>query len=230
MRKLHSECDFKQLSSGNYVAVTPCRPRLSLDDANEDISSGIASVCCNPICSSKPSVIDKYSRVFFPLSFFGSNILYWVTYMNVSSTNDDGLDIVPMGDWTVNEINDHREWVTLFVGVRCRMIHAVRELGAYTVWVRVWWWRIICTDINIYQTFLLCLCQADLIVALFDFFVHIIKLLNFAVLNALLLKHQLYWCPLNLHFMKARSHYYDDLQCFIYLLICIWQATVKMAN
>ena len=93
MRKLHSECDFKQLSSGNYVAVTPCRPRLSLDDTNEDIDISLAQRC-NPFnaCCNKPSNIDRFSRWFFPVSFLCFNLLYWVTYMNVSFMGEeDGL-------------------------------------------------------------------------------------------------------------------------------------------
>ena len=88
MRKLHSECDFKQLSSGNYVAVTPCRPRLSLDDVNGDVGNNLRAMC-TPACCSKPSIIDKYSRVFFPMSFLGFNLLYWVTYLNVSGMDED---------------------------------------------------------------------------------------------------------------------------------------------
>ena len=95
MRKLHSECDFKQLSSGNYVAVTPCRPRLSLDDVNGELGGPSLRALCSPQCCAKPSVIDKYSRVFFPLSFVGFNLLYWVTYLNVSGMNEE-QDIVLM--------------------------------------------------------------------------------------------------------------------------------------
>ena len=99
MRKLHSECDFKQLSSGNYVAVTPCRPRLSLDDANGDLDGGLGGFNCNPLadCCTKPSTIDKYSRVFFPLSFVCFNILYWVIYLNVSSLGEDQDGMVLVG-------------------------------------------------------------------------------------------------------------------------------------
>lgn len=96
MRKLHSECDFKQLSSGNYVAVTPCRPRLSLDDVNGELGgSRFRQIMCSPTCCIKPSIIDKYSRVFFPLSFLAFNLLYWVTYLHVSSMNAE-TDIVLM--------------------------------------------------------------------------------------------------------------------------------------
>ena len=93
MRKLHSECDFKQLSSGNYVAVTPCRPRLSLDDVNGELGGRARfRAMCTPACCSKPSVIDKYSRVFFPLSFLAFNLLYWVTYLNVSNmVEEEGI-------------------------------------------------------------------------------------------------------------------------------------------
>ena len=97
MRKLHSECDFKQLSSGNYVAVTPCRPRLSLDDVNGELGgSRLSSLCSTPaICCRKPSIIDKYSRIFFPVSFLGFNLLYWVTYLNVSGMDqDEGIVLV----------------------------------------------------------------------------------------------------------------------------------------
>ncbi|XP_064637791.1 gamma-aminobutyric acid receptor subunit beta-like isoform X2 [Lineus longissimus] len=44
---------------------------------------------CRECCSVRPSTIDKYSRIFFPLVFICFNIMYWVTYLYISVATDD---------------------------------------------------------------------------------------------------------------------------------------------
>ena len=31
-----------------------------------------------------PSDIDKYSRIFFPISFISFNLMYWIIYLHIS--------------------------------------------------------------------------------------------------------------------------------------------------
>ncbi len=43
-------------------------------------------------CCIRPSVIDGYSRVLFPLTFVLFNTIYWVTYLNISEDSISGED------------------------------------------------------------------------------------------------------------------------------------------
>lgn len=54
----------------------------SLD--NEDEEESRCTRCLHECCTIKPSTIDKYSRILFPLTFGCFNIMYWVTYLYVS--------------------------------------------------------------------------------------------------------------------------------------------------
>ena len=39
-----------------------------------------------------PSDIDKYSRIFFPVTFTSFNLMYWIIYLHVS--NEVASDLV----------------------------------------------------------------------------------------------------------------------------------------
>ncbi len=49
---------------------------------------------CTPSCCRKPSIIDGYSRVLFPLSFIAFNCVYWFAYLNISQNFIKGDDFV----------------------------------------------------------------------------------------------------------------------------------------
>ena len=82
----HSEV--KRLSSGEYVTVTACHPRLSLDDTVNrrrpcrKSPFRIFEKCTK--CS--PDTIDGYARILFPLAFVVFNVLYWGIYLQISKS------------------------------------------------------------------------------------------------------------------------------------------------
>ena len=118
MRKLHTECDLRTLtkptnspypvlnspassitqrrppshaSSSSHAASTPHRRKA------EDKSDVTCSTCQTCFCQ-KPSDIDKYSRLMFPLSFVAFTILYWASYLNINQ-HTENQDFVFLDQW-----------------------------------------------------------------------------------------------------------------------------------
>ena len=76
-------------SSPSNVALLQ-KPRTP-DGVSDD-----TDVSCQytPSCCLRPSIIDGYSRVLFPLAFVLFNTIYWVTYLNLSEDLIKGDDFV----------------------------------------------------------------------------------------------------------------------------------------
>ena len=80
--------------SEEHVTVSSCAPRLSLDDAHNirrqrHFLSRL--LCCFDV-TIQPDTIDSYSRVLFPVIFTVFNVVYWITYQNISQNNDFNKD------------------------------------------------------------------------------------------------------------------------------------------
>ena len=45
-------------------------------------------------CCGRPSIIDRYSRVMFPLSFLVFNVLYWLIYLYISNSERKETDFL----------------------------------------------------------------------------------------------------------------------------------------
>ncbi len=77
-------------SAAGLLNKPPHTPDVFSDDDDTDVSCQYTPTCCI-----RPSIIDGYSRVFFPLSFIVFNTIYWVTYLNISEDFDfEGDDFV----------------------------------------------------------------------------------------------------------------------------------------
>ena len=124
LRKLHTEVDLRSLgttpnTAGNFaytpgcsgmtgdsraaggagMGTSPSPPGTAgfLDKPRTPVGvSDDADDMCQytPSCCVRPSIIDGYSRVLFPLSFLIFNSIYWVTYLNISEDFVKGDDFV----------------------------------------------------------------------------------------------------------------------------------------
>ena len=75
---------FSMTSTGSNKKIT-----TPLWDFDSSSSSDEESCCekCKFLCS-KASDIEKYSRVLFPTAFICFNIVYWVSYLNISNLHN----------------------------------------------------------------------------------------------------------------------------------------------
>ncbi|XP_035708291.1 gamma-aminobutyric acid receptor subunit beta-like [Folsomia candida] len=48
----------------------------------------------NQVCGITPSDIDKYSRVVFPVCYLCFNLIYWITYLHISTVNPGDLTLI----------------------------------------------------------------------------------------------------------------------------------------
>ena len=128
LRKLHTEVDLRSLgttpnTAGNFAYTPGCssltgdrraegvgnisanpsppgnagfldKPRTPDGVSDDDMSCQYTPSCCI-----RPSIIDGYSRVLFPLSFLIFNSIYWVTYLNISEDFVKGDDFVYVNSW-----------------------------------------------------------------------------------------------------------------------------------
>ena len=88
---MDTECDLR--SGGkkpNYISLGALpAENPSADPATVERGQNACSVHCG-----RPSTIDKYSRVSFPLVFTIFNIMYWLTYLNIHSNEAAHEDFV----------------------------------------------------------------------------------------------------------------------------------------
>ena len=87
-------------AGGGGMGTSPSPPGTAgfLDKPRtpDGVSDDADDMSCQytPSCCVRPSIIDGYSRVLFPLSFLIFNSIYWVTYLNISEDFVKGNDFV----------------------------------------------------------------------------------------------------------------------------------------
>ena len=91
-----SSCGVGVGGGGVGGSTSPSNVAFQQKPSTPDRVSDDTDLSCQytPSCCLRPSLIDGYSRVLFPLCFMIFNTIYWVTYLNISEDFLKGDDFV----------------------------------------------------------------------------------------------------------------------------------------